>query len=88
VGVAYQSLRSAVKSMTMVSPELGVGSLQRRVSRGLGLLDAVTILLDSFAVETKVPMQAPIAVQLRLGLGIRLTRCDAPSWTDCAETSS
>jgi len=30
-----------VQSVPVVSPELGVGSLQGRVSRGLGLLDAV-----------------------------------------------
>ena len=37
----YQSLHGAVQSMSVVSPELGVGSLQRRVSVGLWLLDTI-----------------------------------------------
>lgn len=39
-GESYQSLHGAVKSMSVVSAELGVGSLEGRVSRSLGLLDA------------------------------------------------
>lgn len=38
---SYQSPGSAVQSMSVVSPELGVSTLERRVSGGLGLLDAV-----------------------------------------------
>jgi hypothetical protein len=37
--VAYQSLGVAVKSMSVVATELGVNTLERRVSRGLGLRD-------------------------------------------------
>lgn len=40
----YQSSLGSVKSMSVVASELGVGSLKRRVSVGLGLLDTV----DSF----------------------------------------
>ena len=38
-GEAHQSLHGAVQSMSVVSSELGVGSLERGVSGGLGLLD-------------------------------------------------
>lgn len=38
--MSYEGLGSAVESMTVVTAELGVGSLQRGVPRGLGLLDA------------------------------------------------
>lgn len=37
----YERSRSAVKRMPVVSPELGVGAAQRRVSVRLGALDAV-----------------------------------------------
>ena len=40
-GRAYQSLGGAVEGMPVVSPELGVGAVQRGVALGLGLLDAV-----------------------------------------------
>lgn len=40
-GIAYQSLHVAVKSMPVVAAELGVGTLERRVSCGLGLLDTI-----------------------------------------------
>jgi hypothetical protein len=44
VGVgAYQSLGGAVERMPVVSPELGVGTLQRGVPLGLGLLDAIAL---------------------------------------------
>jgi hypothetical protein len=39
--VTNQSLGSAVERMPVVSSELGVGSLERRVSAGLRLLDTV-----------------------------------------------
>jgi hypothetical protein len=35
----HQCLHGSVKSMSVVSPELGVGALEGRVSVGLGLLD-------------------------------------------------
>lgn len=38
-GMSYQSLHGAVESMSVVSSELGVGSLEGRVSGSLGLLD-------------------------------------------------
>lgn len=37
----YQSLHGAVESMSVVASELGVGSLQGRVTVGLGLLDTI-----------------------------------------------
>lgn len=40
-GGAYKGLHVAVKSMSVVASELRVGAVQRRVSRSLGLLDAV-----------------------------------------------
>lgn len=39
----YQSLHGAVESMSVVSPELGVGSFERGVAVGLGLLDAFVL---------------------------------------------
>lgn len=39
--MAHQSLHVAVQGMSVVSAELGVGTLERGVARGLGLLDAV-----------------------------------------------
>ncbi len=44
-GAAYQSLGGAVERMPVVSPELGVGAVQRGVALGLGLLDAVAVSL-------------------------------------------
>lgn len=38
----------------MVSPELGVGSLEGRVSRGLGLLDTVPVSLLRLVVLGRV----------------------------------
>lgn len=37
----HQSAHGAVKRMPVVPPELGVGSLERRVTVGLRLLDTV-----------------------------------------------
>ena len=37
----YQSPHRAVKSMPVVPSELGVGSVERRVTVGLGLLDTI-----------------------------------------------
>jgi hypothetical protein len=42
---AYQSLGSAVKSMSVVPAELGVDTLQRRVPRGLRLLDTAKAIV-------------------------------------------
>jgi hypothetical protein len=39
--VTHQSLGGAVERMPVVSSELGVGSLERRVSAGLRLLDTI-----------------------------------------------
>lgn len=72
-GKSYQSLHCAMQSMSMVSSELGVGSLQRRVSGSLRLLDTVR----------------PLACQrLRIKLKSQLTRCGAPWRTGCAARSS
>lgn len=42
-GWAYKSLHGSVKSVPVVAAELGVGSLEGRVTEGLGLLEAVTV---------------------------------------------
>lgn len=44
----YQRLRCAVQSMSVVSAELWVGTLQGRVSRGLWLLDTGIALQSVF----------------------------------------
>ena len=45
-----QGLHVAVKSMSMVSSELGVGTLKRRVTGSLGLLDSVPVRLARLVV--------------------------------------
>jgi hypothetical protein len=52
----HQSTLGAVKSMPVVPPELGVGSLERGVTVGLGLLDTVfhQISYDSTAYASVV----------------------------------
>ena len=40
----YQCLHGAVKSVLVVAAELGVSTLERRVSVGLGLVDTVCAL--------------------------------------------
>ena len=50
LSIAYQCLHGSVKRMPVVSPELGVGSLERRVSRGLRLLDTAVGCLISLLV--------------------------------------
>ena len=42
--MSYQSLHRAVERMSVVPSELGVGTLERRVSVRLGLLDAVQLV--------------------------------------------
>jgi len=42
----YQGSHGAVKSMSVVASELGVGTLERRVSVGLGLLDTVRVVMS------------------------------------------
>jgi len=42
----YQGSHGAVKSMSVVASELGVGTLERRVSVGLGLLDTVRVVVS------------------------------------------
>jgi hypothetical protein len=42
----YQGLHGAVKSMSVVASELGVGTLEGRVSAGLGLLDTVGVVVS------------------------------------------
>lgn len=39
----YQSLRGSMKRVSVVSAELGVGALQRRISRSFGLLDSANV---------------------------------------------
>lgn len=43
-GGTYKSSHGAVESMSVVASELGVGTLERRVSVGLGLLDTVVVV--------------------------------------------
>ncbi len=69
---AYQSLGSAVEGMPVVSPELGVGAVQRGVALGLGLLDAVRGLvvshLDGCSGQFDVGVPYPFRCALRVWL--------------------
>jgi len=56
-----QSLSCAVQSMPVISPELGVDTLQRGVPLGLGALDAIAVRLARLVV---------------LGRVLRLGHCD------------
>jgi len=49
-----QSPHGAVQRMSVVSPELGVGTLERRVSVRLRLLDTVLVVLLSLVVLGRV----------------------------------
>jgi len=60
-----QGLHVAVKSMSVVSSELGVSALQRGVTRSLGLLDTVPVRLARLVV-------------LRGVLGLRHCCCSFP----------
>lgn len=40
--IAYQSLHGSVQNISVVAAELGVGSLERRVTGSLRLLDTVS----------------------------------------------
>ena len=56
-----------MKSVPVVSSELGVDTLERRVSRSLRLLDSVEILLSDLAqrIELNVPrIDVPVSVSL------------------------
>jgi hypothetical protein len=72
--MTYQRLHGSVKSMSVVSSELGVGSLERWVTVGLGLLDSVS--------------SVRWALESLLILEVGRTRSCEPSSTGCAETSS
>ena len=62
---AYQSLHGAVERMPVVSPELGVGAVQRGVALGLGLLDAVAVSLSaSWSPVAAVGDALPVPVRL------------------------
>jgi len=52
--IAYQSLHGAVQSMSVVASELGVGSLQRRVTHSLRLLDTIAVSLLALVVLGRV----------------------------------
>lgn len=77
---AYKSLGGAVESMSVVSPELGVGTLEGGVSGSLGLLDTAVlsrvsplfVLLCSVGVRFVVPVPVRLArlVVLRRVLGL------------------
>lgn len=51
---AYQSLHGAVQSVSVVAAELGVGTLERRVSHGLRLLDTIAVSLLALVVLGRV----------------------------------
>jgi hypothetical protein len=63
--MSYQSLGGAVESMSVVSSELGVGSLEGRVSGSLGLLDTArgSKLTEHFVNFSKIEDQ-PVTVSL------------------------
>ena len=66
---AYQGLHVAVKSMSMVSSELGVGSLERRVTRSLRLLDTTpeSAILHNNEKSRYVPVSVRLARLVVLG---------------------
>jgi len=49
-----QSALGAVQSMSVVAAELGIDTLERRVSVGLGLLDTVAVSLLALVVLRRV----------------------------------
>jgi len=78
-GIAYQSLSSAVQSMLVISPELGVNTLERGVPLGLGALDAVEIVILVFGISIcgrssskLVPVAVRLARLVVLGRVLRL----------------
>ena len=75
LGGAHQGLHVAMEGVTVVTAELGIGSLQRRVSRGLGLLDTAQELVCS---------ASPIDGEYCR----KLTRCGAPCASGCAARNS
>lgn len=96
---ADQSLHGAVQHISVVASELGVGTLQGRVSGGLGLLDTIVrrkLLANSasFIALCSPHSSFPIVVEMRRirrgreAGGFQHTRYGEPSWTGCAETSS
>jgi hypothetical protein len=88
-----------VQRMSMVSPELGVGSLQRRVSRGLGLLDTVSPLIShlvrdssSYVWENLLGEGSDVPVPMRLRRLIVLRRvlrlCGFVSFSLCGTSQN
>lgn len=73
---SYDSLGSAVKRVPVVSPELGVGTVERRVPLGLGLLDAVVIslLASSFSMRCCIGGWRCVPVPVRLARLVVLGR--------------
>lgn len=94
-GCTYESLHSAVKRMSVVSPELGVGSLERWVSVRLWLLDTnyptnISHILFCVLFHSACGRMLFLGVSRR-GAWMRMivhTRSCAPSSPGCAETSS
>lgn len=76
-----EGLHRSVQRMSVVSSELGVGTLERGISVGLWLLDAV--LKRNTLVDDVHKMQASNPAQIGSP-----TRFGEPSWLGCAETSS
>lgn len=100
---AHQSLHGAVQHISVVASELGVGTLEGRVSGGLGLLDTVLrrncqhhhqcLFLRKSIMDRFARSSGRVAGlrSRRIGneaAGFERTRYGEPSWTGCAETSS
>ena len=69
----YQCLHGAVKSMLVVAAELGVSTLERRVSVGLGLVDTVCAfaLVSSYSVVLRIVSPVYCSSARWFGLGGR-----------------
>lgn len=67
---AHQSLHGAVQSISVVASELGVGTLERRVSGGLGLLDTVFLAPDNVSIIIHLSSPSLGCSSGSLGLGV------------------
>lgn len=88
---SYQSLHGAVQSMSVVSAELGVGSLQRGVTRSLRLLDTVVFAESAPSLSSTLFTHRGRGILSRSDQSNIVeshTHCGEPSSTGCAGTSS
>lgn len=79
---SYQSLGSAVERMPVVSPELGIGAVERGVPLGLRLLDAVMVSLLAFPVSRHFGDRCSVPVAVRLARLVVLRRV-LGLWENC-----